>query len=69
MRRQEEHFSTQEQVAGYLEQALGIVADLELDDSLREIAFAKAIDLLAAKQVFFEQPQTIPLDPRFLNHR
>jgi len=61
MRRTEEPHNTPEQVRGYLDEALTVVRELELDDELRVPAFLKAVDLLAAKQVFFEQPQPLPI--------
>lgn len=41
------------EVEGYFDEALRIVGELEVDDELRAIAFAKAVDLLAAKQIFY----------------
>lgn len=46
---------TREQVAGHLADALAIVGELELTDELAPIAFAKAVDLLAAKRIELEQ--------------
>lgn len=40
-----------ERVRGYLDDARAIVTELGLDDSLRGIAFAKAVDLLAGVHV------------------
>jgi hypothetical protein len=54
--------NTPEQVRGYLDDALAIVAELEPPGDLRALAFGKAIDLLAAKQIVFEQPQVFPVD-------
>jgi hypothetical protein len=55
---------TPEQVREYMQAALVIVAELELDDELRPLAFTKAVDLLAAKNVQMLTPQPIglPLD-------
>lgn len=55
MRRQEEPHNTPVQVREYLSEALAIVDELELADELRVPAFQKACDLLAAKQIMFEQ--------------
>jgi hypothetical protein len=48
-------------VRGYLIEALAIVSELELSDDLRQLAFSKAVDLLAAKQIVLEQsPVPVP---------
>ena len=54
-RRVEYPHHTSEQVRGYLADALAIVTELDLDDDLRALAFAKAVELLAAKQIVMEQ--------------
>jgi len=56
-RRSELPNNTPEQVREYLEGALAIVAELELADDLRAIAFTKAVDLLASKQIVVEAIQ------------
>lgn len=66
MRRTEEQFNTKEQVLGYLQEALDIVDTLAPPNDLWEACFTKAADLLSAKQIFFDQPQQVPIDPRFL---
>lgn len=68
MRRAEEHFHTPEQVSEHLAQALALVEAHDPPDDLRVPFFVKAADLLAAKQVFFEQPQPVQVDPRLLNN-
>ena len=70
MRRHEEQYHTPEQVSEHLAQALTLVETHDVPDDLRVPFFVKAADLLAAKQVFFEQPQQVPIDPRLLgvNH-
>lgn len=55
--RREYPHHTPEQVRGYLIEALAILAELELTDDLRPLAFSKAVDLLAAKQILVEQAQ------------
>lgn len=60
MARQEIQHNTPEQVLAYLNAALAIVAELELADELREPAFVKAVDLLAAKQIMLD-----PVAPGF----
>lgn len=55
MLRTEEHHNTPAQVVDYLRTALAIVMELDPPEDLRQIAFGKAVDLLSAKQVFFEQ--------------
>lgn len=49
------HHNTPEEVETWLAAALDLVNAAEIDGDLRGIAFAKAIDLLAAKQIQFEQ--------------
>jgi hypothetical protein len=56
----EHHFNTYEQVCVYLRGALEAVNDLELSDDLRPIAFTKAIELLAAKQVALDAAAFAP---------
>jgi hypothetical protein len=56
MRTTEHPHNTDAQVQDYLQAALALVADLEPPDDLRQVAFAKAVDLFAAKQIVFEQP-------------
>jgi hypothetical protein len=60
MRATEHQHNTTEQVRAYLSFALDVVADLEIPDDLREVAFAKAVDLFSSKQIFYEQPTVIP---------
>lgn len=55
MRRVEHQHNTREQVKQYLETALELVAELELTDDLRRPCFEKAVDLIAGKQITFEQ--------------
>lgn len=66
MRRTEEMLCSREQVVGYLREALSVVDEIEPPEDLRPAVFAKAADLVAAKQVFFEQAQTLPFDPTLL---
>lgn len=51
--------NTLEQSREYLELALRIVADLDPPEDLRQICFAKAIDLVAAKTLQVAQPPPI----------
>lgn len=67
MRRHEEHFHTPEQIAAHLDDALAIIHAAGVEDELKVPAFIKVLELLAAKQVFFEQAQPVALDPRLLN--
>jgi hypothetical protein len=53
--RQEIPHNTPEQVRLYLQAALELVEELEPPDDLRGIFYAKAIDLLSAKQLIVEQ--------------
>jgi hypothetical protein len=60
MQRHEYHHNTAEQVKGYLDEALRIVTELDPPADLVGIAFAKAIDMLGAKQIVMEQAQMVP---------
>jgi len=60
MMAREHQFNEPEQVTEYLRMALTIVAELDPPEDLRGICFAKAAELVSAKQVFFEQPAVIP---------
>jgi hypothetical protein len=55
MRATEHPHNSDEQVRDYLQAALALVANLEPPDDLRGVCFAKAVDLFAAKQIFYEQ--------------
>jgi len=63
VRRTEEPHNTLEQVEGYVRDALALVERLEVPEDLREVAFGKCCDLIASKQLFYEQPQAMPLPP------
>ena len=49
------HFHSEEQVRGYLDTAEAILSDYEMPEALRVELFPKLVDLLAQKQVTFEQ--------------
>jgi hypothetical protein len=49
------HFHDEAQVREYVQGALRALDGLDVQGRLREIAFGKAVDLLAQKQVTFEQ--------------
>jgi len=59
MRRSEEAHHTPAQVAGYIADAAKIVVEAELHPDFQVPAFLKAVELLASKQIFFEQPQVM----------
>ena len=61
----EAHFHSREDVQRYVEQALAVVEDAVVPDDLREAAFSQAVQLLAQKQVTFEQvtPSGVVLGP------
>ena len=61
MRRVEMQHNTPEQVREYMEEAIAIVRDLDLTGDLFVPAFTKAVDLLAAKHIQFEQVQPMGL--------
>jgi hypothetical protein len=60
MRRIEEQHNTPEQVSGYLQTALGIIEGCDVPDDLREAAFTAVVNLVASKQLIFEQSAMIP---------
>lgn len=53
-RRSELMHNSPEQVREYLAGALAVVAELEVPDDLRAVAFDKAVNLLASKQITVE---------------
>jgi hypothetical protein len=53
MRATEQQHNTPEQVRQYLAAALEVVSTLDVPDELQAVAFAKAVDLFSAKQVFY----------------
>lgn len=55
MQKSEYPHNSREQVLGYLDDALSVVAELDPPAWARELVLEKAIDLLAAKQVVLEQ--------------
>jgi hypothetical protein len=55
VQRKEYPHNTPEQVRDYLLEALTIVAEIDPPGDLRGLAFSKAVDLVSAKQVTFEQ--------------
>lgn len=55
MRKTEVPHNAPEQVRLYIEAALELTEALDPPDDLRSIVFLKAVDLLSAKQLFFEQ--------------
>lgn len=59
--RTDDHHHTAADVRRYLAAACELVQELELDDDLKVPAFTKAVDLLASKQIFYEQPAAVPL--------
>lgn len=67
-RRTETPHHSREQVTGYLDDAHAIVDELGIPDELRGIAYAKAIDLLAAKHIAIEQPYPLAGVPGILPH-
>lgn len=61
--------NTPAQVREYIAGALEIVDELELHDELRVPAFVKACDLLAGKQITFEQVMPAGVDLAALRQR
>jgi len=59
---------TPEQVRGYLIAARELVDALEVPADLREVAFGKAVDMLAAKQLILQPAQppglALPFTPQ-----
>jgi len=68
VRRIEHQHNTPEQVHHYLEQALAIVNSIELTDDLRVPAFNKAVELVAGKQIVFEQIAPAGLELSQIKH-
>lgn len=62
MRRVEHQHNTRDQAKHYLETALELVAELEVADDLKVPCFEKAVDLVAGKQIMFEQAAIAPMD-------
>ena len=62
----EAHFHSEEQVREYVEQALRVFHYVDVPDELREATFVQALNLLAQKQVTFEQ---VAPSGVLLNHR
>jgi hypothetical protein len=64
VRRQEFPHHTHEQIAGYLADAGKLVEAVDIPADLVPIAYGKAVELLAAKQIVFEQvaPSPVMLD-------
>jgi hypothetical protein len=60
VQKREYQHNTLEQVRDYLLEALTIVAEIDPPGDLRGLAFSKAVDLVSAKQVIFEQMPAIP---------
>jgi hypothetical protein len=50
----EQPHNSPEQVRQYLGAALAVVEALDIPPELREVAFAKAVDLFSSKQLFFD---------------
>jgi hypothetical protein len=60
MRKTEVALHSPEQIESYLRDALALVDALNVPTDLRPHAFLKAVELLQAKQVFFEQAAMLP---------
>jgi hypothetical protein len=58
--RQEIHYNTPEQIEGYLRIALEVLDRVKPPAELREVAFAKAVDLASNKNVVVEQFAAVP---------
>lgn len=52
------YHNTEKQVVELLTFAAALVEQLDIPEDLRGIAFSKAIDLKASKQVFIDQAET-----------
>lgn len=61
MLRKDSPNNTPAEVEGFLSAALDLVEELGPPDDLREAFFVKAVDLLAGKQILWEQPQPVDL--------
>jgi hypothetical protein len=61
MRQVEHQHNSREQVEEYLRQALEVTDELAPPPELQAIVFAKAVDLISSKQVFYEQVNASPI--------
>lgn len=68
MRRTENYHHTTEQVGDYLDRALAILAERELSEAERARVLPALVTLLSSKQLFYEQPAPVMLDPRPLGN-
>lgn len=59
MHKQEVQLNAPQQANDWLRDALALVNEIDPPADLRAAMFVKAVDLLAAKQVFFEQSPAI----------
>ena len=58
---QEVHHNSHEQVVGYLVEALAAVREAEIPEHLEVPAFQKALEMVAAKNIYIEQPSASPI--------
>jgi hypothetical protein len=68
MRRTEDIHHSPEQVHGYIEQALVLLATHELTPEERANLLPVVVQLLSAKQIFYEQAMPIPDLAQRLRH-
>jgi hypothetical protein len=68
LQRAEHPSNTAEQVEQYIRDALELTERLAPPDDLRQIVFAKAVDLGSSKQVTLEQVGASPLVPQLAPH-
>lgn len=62
MRRVDAPNHTRDEVRQHLQHALELVDELNTPDDLRGHMFDKAVDLLAGKQILWEQPQQVAVN-------
>ena len=62
MRRTEDHHHKDEDVLLYVRKALALVAEVEPPEALAAAVFTAAVNLYAAKQLFYEQASPLGID-------
>jgi hypothetical protein len=60
--------NTPEQIKAYIAASLQLIEELNVPDDLREVAFAKAVDLCSAKQIIGEQIAPTMAIPQNMRH-
>ena len=61
MRRTDHKVHSRDEIVGYLRDAVEIVDEADVPPGLAEIAYSQAVELLAGKQIQWEQIQSSPI--------